>query len=477
MNFLRGDFSLTAFVLLALSTALLMFLAREPAHRFIDRFMYALARVCRYLARCCLATAATLKLFNENAFLSIRVARAKQAAAMNLPDLQTRFDEELQGHKQLQVSLERIVSELQQEYDSARIDASPSEYWDQMRNKIDALDYAELNHDILAKEIAALKDILSKQQTESMREYRWALATRHKQLASLRPRWRKMMSKHENLVSALEKLVLSAARIEGYYKELNRTSTIQKLSSDPEKNDNLFVWAVPKFILASLLLAVCGIAGYVNIYLLHAGFDQLLLPVGQLPALTSLWLAICHTSLMVVFSLVLFDSRLLNQLVGSLIADRQGQRKLAVGISFMMLALLAVGEIVLVSTMTNGLITEFAQTTLFIPLLAIPTMVLLSLSAIALDSLSMTIPLIVSLVMQCVLTLLGLMLRQCTMISREVSKLLLLAYDLVIFLPLGVRHYFQQKQFADDSSEPSMTASIDQDDSNVAAFSRDRKQR
>ncbi len=423
------DFPVAALALWLIVLIALLYVARAPAHRFIERLARAGQRWLRVAARAAAALAARMELRNREVMLALQMEITRRQLEREFDRMAAAVEQDMTKFQHLERSVNEHINLMGEDFErSAQVPPAPPG-WVEAVDAIAKLQ-GENNPEPVARVLQDIHNSVQDQQREVMREYRWAVNARHKILADLRPLWSRVSKQVASVGRDSRDLLARVHRVD------TQMAAFRELCAN--RADVRVESFLARWLIALALSAVALMLGVLNVRLLALPLAGLLGAQGASAMVVELT-ALALTLAVMTVALVLSESTQVSRLM-PLIGGLPRRTRLAfITLASAVLLLLAGGEALLLASgvgmraaapLPIMAVWGSASAGIVIPLL-------LAVLSPALESLLATSRPVLASALIALLTTSALLLRLLGRLWLELGRLMHHLYDLMLFIPLA----------------------------------------
>lgn len=445
-----------------------MYIARQPAHQIILLLMRSVRNALRLMARSVMLAERQLRSRNREVLLAQGQAHAERFIEREFQRVEILVNRDLSGYPSLQRDLKEQITRIDEDYvQSGEVPPKPPEWL----KAIEAVaDIPDTGSPVVAKILNDIHSTLKKALEQDLQEYRRANRDRHSTLKKMMPFWRSLtnsLNSVERKITGLEqRSVTIDGQMQGYEDIRNQTDYAERMLSSS---------SLTQFFISGLALCLAVIGMYVNFQLVALPMEEM---VGASSYLGSSSIrasdvsALFIISIEVILGLFLMESVGITQLfpVIHLLEDHKRRIIFWVMLSFLfifagieaslayMRDMLAADREALSQLLTGVEVEE--PPLRWIPSLGQMVMgfilpFVLTFVAIPLESFIHSFRTVSGLFIVWMLHMLVVTIRFIANLIGGTGKVLVSAYDLVIFIPLKIESLIRKSP--DTKKEPSIS--------------------
>jgi hypothetical protein len=435
------DYPVAAIALWSLIAIAVLYVARAPAHRFIERIARAGQRWLRIAARGAAALAGRMELRNREVMLSLQMEITRRQLEREFHRVAAAVEQDMTKFQHLERSVNEHINLMGEDFErSAQVPPAPPG-WVEAVDAIAKLQ-AETNPEPVGRVLQDIHNSVQDQQREVMREYRWAVNARHKILADLRPLWSRVSRQVATVGRDSRDLLARVHRVD------TQMAAFRELCAN--RADVRVESFLARWLVALALSAVALILGVLNVRLLALPLDGLLMAQGASPMLVELT-ALALTLAVMTVALVLSEGIQVSRLMPLIGGLPQRTRVAIISLACVLLLLLAGGEALLLASGAGMRAGEAplsplaawgsASAGIVIPLL-------LAILSPALESLLATSRPVLASATIAMLTAGSVLLRLLGRLWLELGRLSHHIYDIILFVPLALEQTLAERRRA-----------------------------
>ncbi len=415
-----------------LGTLLLMYLLRHHAHAIIHRVARLCYRQLRLLAQACMRAEMKIRLRNHELNKVLAEELMQRRLELEFIRIEKMVARDLDNYQELAAAINKQLSSIDDDYQESALVPPASPEWIAAVEAIAALKEDDRNTEVMGKILSDMHATVEQHQRDVMREHRWSVNARHKLLANLRPRWRKLTRLLEMIHGKVEAL---HHRLQLVDQQMTR---YELLTAGVGKD--LMSSVLMRFVTSLAFVLVGVVAAYINFHLLLEPLNSLLAEAQVVDVSLAGLIAITHILVSLVAAAMIFESMRTTHFFPLMSATTQKGRVAMVLLGVIILAALVMAEALLLSGLLLPQSTEAsAQVSQWVlAALGMVLPLLLALLIIPLEYLLHTVRPVLGGVVQLALRMTATALRMLGAMSMELGRLLVQCYDLLIFIPLRI---------------------------------------
>lgn len=440
-----------------------LYLARGPAHELFHAAGRLLERGLRIAARAIGRGETLLGRRNREVLLGLAAESAERDIEREFERVGNVVSRDLAGYPALQRELSEIITKIDEDYRASTHEPPMPPPWTEA---VEAVAQIEARDPAVARVLDDIKDSLERSSKRALDEYRKRSSERHARLKGMLPYWRGLSKKLRDVsgqITGLEERATSIDRHMERYERIRAAddSTVRTLSSS----------SLTQFLIAGLVLVIATFGALINFHLIALPMSEMVGGGSYIgPMRTADVAALVIIMVEITMGLFLMESLRITRLfpvVGAL-DDRKRHAMAWIAFTFLfalagieaalayMRDMLAADQEALVQMLSNG--GEEAPTVeggvsgeaalRWIP--AVGQMMLgfilpfaLVFVAIPLESFMHAARTVVGLLAIGILRFVNALLRALAAGAVAVSRVLVHAYDVIIFLPLAIERQVQ----------------------------------
>ena len=214
-------------ILLVVLTITFLYFARKPVHAALYRVSRLMSSLLRLQARALAAAIVQIKQRNREVLLEIGKGRLERELNRDFPRVNDIVASDLSSYPDLQQTISRLVTRLEEDYHRSAETPPPSPDWVEAIDAIVNLKEAQKGNPVIVKVLEDLYASLEAQQKKTLDSYRDGVTRRHKLLHNMMPHWRSLNNAVERVGGSMKNLILHAEDIDknmDKYKEISAGS-------------------------------------------------------------------------------------------------------------------------------------------------------------------------------------------------------------------------------------------------------------
>lgn len=422
--------SIVLWITVAVFLIITMFFIRESAQQLILQISYLLKRQLRLMSKWC-----------ESAYKSLQKRNFQVTKALEEELLQRRIErdflavegmvvKDLSHYQSLAADIMLFKSDIDADYSRSGEVPPPQPDWLAALESVSELEKSGDRSKAMVKILADMRKTVEQHHKEVMREYRWTVGRRHKVLAGLQPQLRKLSKLFSNIDNKAETLSMRLKRVDqhmSHYEQLLKSNNHGFRSS-------LFV----RFFFASLFLSVSIVAAVCAAAILSPSISSLFdgkvlgLPLAQV-------LAALMVSMLVVATALITESLRITRMFPLLMASTRRGRRVLTGTGVVLLCTIFGTAM---SLATQGMLyADFMQmgaSQIITGLVLCALLLAAAAGTLSLEYVVTTARPIFGTFAQLSLQVTAFMMRALSSLAGILGKIIVLVYDVIIFIPLRI---------------------------------------
>lgn len=257
----------SALVIFVLALVLL-YAARLPVHRLVQRVSRLITSILRLYGRSLAVLAEQVRLRNREVLLELGRSREERRLERHFHQVKRLVERDLARFPDLQQAISRHIAQLEDDYYRTAETPPPAPDWLDAIDKVVHLREVQAGNPVVAKVLTDLESKLHRQHEQSLEDFRRGMQQRHRLLHSMMPHWRKLNHEVEDVGRGMRGLLNQAAHIDQHYRQYR---SLRSHSDRIEKLQRVSV--IGQFMLASLLLTAWAVVGWLNVRLIRPAFE------------------------------------------------------------------------------------------------------------------------------------------------------------------------------------------------------------
>lgn len=245
-----------------------LYVARRPAHQFLNALMRILHRSMRLAARALMIAEQRVTARNREVLLVQAREQQAQKVQREFERVAGYVNRDLSGYPALNRHLSEMAHKVESDFDaSGEVPPEPPAWVDAVK----AIAKIPSNGDpTVSKILKNVQSSLEKASKDVVREYQSATGKRHRILQGILPQWRRMNRKLEDVDKVYSGLEERAQKIDG---QMERYEEV--LAGTSQVEETLKSSALTQFLIAALLLSITVIGGIIN-------FNLIAMPMSEM---------------------------------------------------------------------------------------------------------------------------------------------------------------------------------------------------
>ena len=444
------------FLVLLLGGTLILYLAREPAHKAIRALFEGLHAGLRLAAKALQRTRLLIAERNREVLLAQGREQAERELEKEFFEISKFVQRDLGGYPQLQRQMQEQVTRIQDDYERSREVPIPEPDWLDAVESIAKMKNGENPTTASDKILAQVHSSATQQHKENLAAYRKESAVRHRILQTITPFWRKLAYSVDEVGDRLKEIITRSQNIDSQMLRFNDI-----IAGTDKAERALKASAITQFLIAALVTAIAIGGAFFNFHLIALPMSEMVGSVQRVGGVKVADLAaLVIISLEVSAGIFLLESLRITKLfplIGSM--DDRIRRTIMVSAATVLIVLASTESALAfmrdqiagdLANLRASLAGAEAEATLvaggiseWIPLAA--NMILgfilplaLTMVAIPLEYLLQTGRSVFGSLIEILLSAVAIVLRMLAGVIRQLSKVVINFYDLLIAAPLWV---------------------------------------
>jgi len=466
------------FLVLLIGGTLILYLAREPAHRALNALFGGLTAGLKLASKALQRSRILLAKRNRDVLLAQGREQAERDLEKEFFEINKFVQRDLGGYPQLQRQMQEQVTQIQDDYEQSREIPLAQPDWLEAVESIAKLKGGDKSAGASVKILEQIHQSAEQQHKQTLVTYRKASAARHNILKSMTPYWRKLAYSVDEVGERLKEIVTRSQNID------NQMLRFNDIVAGTDKAERaLKASAITQFLIASLVIAVAAGGAFFNFHLIALPMSEMVGSVQRIGGVKVADLAalviICLEVTAGIFLLESLRITKLFPLIGSM--DDRIRRTIMISAAVVLLVLASTeaalafmrdqiaGDLANLRASLAGLEGETAVPSSineWIPLAA--NMVLgfilplaLTMVAIPLEYLLQTGRSVFGSALEIVLGSVATLLRILSAVMRRVGTIMVSFYDLLIAAPLWVESLINNRRKSDSIQHSGFNSQAD----------------
>lgn len=266
---IEGRPMLSAIAIAVFSIAALYF-ARSAVHEALYRVSRLIASVIRLNAKALARVIENLRDRNKEVLLEMGKGQMERRLNRDFHRVNEIVSNDLSNYPELQQSISRLVTQLEEDYHKSAETSPPSPDWIEAIEAIVNLKEAQKGNPVIVKVLEDLYASLESQQKKTLESYRVSVSTRHKLLHSMMPNWRKLNNAVERVGGTMKNLIIQAEDID------KNMAQYREMHAGTDKAERMLrVSAMNDFVKSTFIMA-CLIGGaFLNFHLIALPMSEM----------------------------------------------------------------------------------------------------------------------------------------------------------------------------------------------------------
>lgn len=458
----------------ALLLWMVMTLLRQPAHRLLLRLGRLAQSQFRLLARSLFTAAHRVRLRNHEVVNALARELMERRLERDFMRIEALVEKDLAHYQTLAAAINQQISDINRDFEASALTPPLPPQWIEAVDAIAGLELTAQNSDVIQRILADIHHTVKEHQREAMREHRWQVGARHRLLSNLRPHWRKLGKVLQQVGGNIESLDYRLRHID---QQMERYEALQ---ASPEHG--IMASVLVRCLVSTLFVVAGAVAASVLFVLVDKPLGQLLPLAVQQQLPLSAWFSALFLVMLLSFSALALDGLRLTHLLPLMAAMTQRGRMLLIGVAMtalVTLSTLAAIGVAYYSTASNDVMALQSVSGAILLTLTLALCLLVALVVIPLEYMLYTLRPTLGVILQWSLQLSGVSCRLVSALAMQLSRVLVIVYDLIVYLPRRWQNLAQglRQQRRRDQAEESTAIAVQAEPSlkgldadNVAPF-------
>ncbi|WP_075186774.1 hypothetical protein [Teredinibacter haidensis] len=453
-----------SFLVLLIGGTIILYLAREPAHRALHAVFHGLYGGFRLAAKALQKTCSSVAARNRDVLLCQGREQAERDLEKEFFEINKFVQHDLGGYPQLQRRIQEQVAQIQDDYECSREAPVSEPDWLEAVESIAKLKGGDKATAVGGKILEQIHSSAEQQHKENLAAYRKESGTRHRILKTMTPFWRKLAYSVDEVGDRLKEIITRSQHIDTHMARFNDI-----IAGTDRAERALKASAITQFLIASLVIAIAVGGAFFNFHLIALPMSEMVGSVERVGGVKVANLAalviICLEVTAGIFLLESLRITKLFPLIGSM--DDRIRRTIMITAAIVLVVLASTesalafmrdqiaGDLASLRASLAGVESDAAATTptisQWIPLAA--NMILgfilplaLTMVAIPLEYLLQTGRNVIGSLLEILLSVLATLLRILANIMRQLGRMVISFYDLLIAAPLWIESQVRRRK-------------------------------
>lgn len=264
----QGSWGLT--LLLIFAAVLVLYLARTFAHNAITTGFEAIYRSLRLAAASLLFTRNRLSERNREVLLEQGKEQTDRDLEKQFFEISKFVQRDLGGYPELQRQIQEQVTRIQDDYENSREVPLPSPNWVEAVDSVSKMRGKEGSHNFSDNILSQIHKSAEQQHKENLSHYRKEMASRHKILQGIAPHWRKLAYSVDEVGNRLREVITRSQVIDGHMEKFNEISSGSSKAVRALKASSL-----TQFLIAFLVIAIAAGGAFFNFHLIALPMSEM----------------------------------------------------------------------------------------------------------------------------------------------------------------------------------------------------------
>lgn len=265
---LWSDRLVVSVVIWFLIAIVLLYLARQPAHRAIEATGLALRNALQLAADSVGRAEQRLKERNREVLLAAGEENTERLLEREFHRVNAVVTRDLSGYPNLHRKLSEQITRIDEDYQQATEVPPEAPGWTKAVESVAKLRNEDSG--MVGKILGDIHNTVKKSQQQALEEYRKASATRHGLLKNMMPTWRHLSQTLGTVDKSIQGLDERSRVID---EQMGKYEQIRQRSSQAERA--LSSSSLTQFFIAGIVLAIAVIGGIVNFYLIALPMSEM----------------------------------------------------------------------------------------------------------------------------------------------------------------------------------------------------------
>jgi len=262
-----GQPALSALIWLSV-LVLLMYVARQPAHQIILMVAQSVRNALRLMSRSVMLAEKLLKARNREVLMAQGQQHSEHFIEREFQRVEMLVNRDLSGYPSLQRDLKEQITQIDEDYvQSGEVPPKPPEWLKAVETVAEIPDNGS---SVVAKILNDIHGTLKKALDQDMHEYRRANRDRHARLKQMMPYWRSLTNSLDSVEKKITGLEQRSIIIDGQmqvYEDIrNKTDHAERMLSSS---------SITQFFISGLALCLAIIGMYVNFQLVALPMEEM----------------------------------------------------------------------------------------------------------------------------------------------------------------------------------------------------------
>ena len=438
-------------LILAVVAVVLLYMARSSAHGAINSLFRAFYNGLRMGSRSVALAEQRLSVRNRDVLLALGRDHAERELNREFFRINKFVERDLGGYPRVQRAIQEQITQINEDYKASAEVPAPSPEWVQAVESVAKLQVEKGNNSLTTQILEDIYKAAEEQHRDTLQEYRLAMSERHTRLRQMSPYWRKLSNTVDQVGRHLQELVTRAQSVDRQMEQFEEINRGTDQATRRLKASNSI-----QFCVALLFVLFAAGGAFFNFHLIALPMSEMVgaasrvggVKVADVAALVIIFLEI--TMGMFLFECLQWTR--LFPIIGAM--DDKVRHRIAIACGTFLLVLagveaglafmrdqIAADHAALRASLAGTAIPAAEAVNAWIPrvtgmFLGFTVPLALTLVAIPLEYLINTGRNVFGMLLEYLLRLLAIALRLCAGVSRNLGRLVIHLYDILIVLPL-----------------------------------------
>ncbi|TVZ39862.1 hypothetical protein P886_4275 [Alteromonadaceae bacterium 2753L.S.0a.02] len=259
-----------SFLVLLIGGTLILYLARQPAHKALKGLFDGLQGALRLAARALQRSRVLLAARNRDVLLAQGREQAERDLEKEFFEINKFVQRDLGGYPQLQRQIQEQVTRIQDDYENSRDVPLASPEWVDAVDSIAKIKNSDAAASVNGKILEQIHRSAEAQHKENLTAYRKNTSVRHGILKTMTPYWRKLAYSVDEVGERLKEIITRSQNIDTH---MNRFNEIVAGTDKAERA--LRASSLTQFLIALLVIAVAVGGAFFNFHLIALPMSEM----------------------------------------------------------------------------------------------------------------------------------------------------------------------------------------------------------
>jgi len=259
-----------SFLVLLLGGTIILYLARQPAHRALNALFTGLHAGLRLAAKALQLTRKRLAERNRDVLLAQGREQAERDLEKEFFEINKFVQRDLGGYPQLQRKIQEQVASIQEDCERSREVPVAEPEWLDAVESVSKLKAGDKNATINGKLLEQIHHSAEQQHKETLAAYRRESSARHRILKAMTPYWRKLAYSVDEVGERLKEIITRSQNIDNHMKRFEAI-----VAGTDKAERSLKASALTQFLISLIVIAVAVGGAFFNFHLIALPMSEM----------------------------------------------------------------------------------------------------------------------------------------------------------------------------------------------------------